>query len=154
MPNKFLYRFRSHSNDLITRTYDVANTTAVADWTGFGVEIDKWVVPSTGAGGGFFDEEGPDDGLAASSPLAQKDLSAIIELLDSVTGSTYIRRLPMPNLSKAADGSSNPAFTVQNGVTVFNPDHADYATFKSEIETHLISDNGNACTLQRIYIEE
>lgn len=154
MPDQFVYLFRSHSNDLIRRSYNVSGLSLPADWTGFGAEIDKWVATGAGAGGGFYDEQQPDDGMAALTPLAQKDLSAIMELRDDVTGGTYIRRLPMPNLAKADDVGANPAYVVVNGVTVFNPLHADYITFKTEIETHLISDNGNAVTLQRIYIEE
>lgn len=154
MADKFRFYFRSHSNDLITRDYPVNGAATAANWSGVGAEIDKWVATGAGSGGGFYDEQTADDGLAASTPLAQKDLSAVVELRDNVTGGTYIRRIPMPDLSKADDVGTNPAYVVQNGVTVFNPAHADYATLVTQIETHFISDNGNAVTVQRIYIEE
>jgi hypothetical protein len=37
----------------------------------------------------------------------------------------------MPNLTKAADGTGNPASYRRCDLTIANPDHEDYATLKA-----------------------
>lgn len=96
----------------------------------------------------------PPSGGSAISPIAQKTTQLIIEMQDTGTGGSYYERIPMPNLAKAADGGSNPAWVSSGGLTVANTAHADYATFKSAIEAVYVSPNGNAGTLQKAYIEE
>lgn len=153
MANKFIAAWRDFDGDRQEVSFDVSGATVVADFTGFFSAMDAWGIGS-GAGGGFYDEESVDGGLSASSPLAQSRSQAIIEVIDTVNGRAYRKRLPFPDLSKADDGGTNPAFTVSGGLTVFNPVHADYATLQTEVETHCLSPNGNPVTLARVYIEE
>ncbi len=153
MPNKFIAAWRDFDNDRQQVSYDVSAATTVADFTGFMVALEAWLCGASG-GGGFFDEESVDGGVPASTPVAQSKSQAIIEVIDTVNSKPYKYRAPFPDLTKAADVGTNPAFAVSGGLTVFNPDHADYATLETEIETHLLSPNGNPVTLSRIYIEE
>lgn len=153
MPSKFIFAYRDFDGDRQQFSLDVAEGTAVANWTTMGAEFDKWVV-GLGAGGGFFDEEAVDPGGSSSNPLAQLSIQGIIEYTDTVTGGVYTQRFPMPDLAKANDVGTNPAYIISGGLTVFNPSHADYATLVAAIEADAISPNGNAVTVNRIYIEE
>jgi len=145
--------WRDFDGDRQQVSYDVAGTSTAVDFTGFVSELEKWNV-GLGAGGGFYDDQALDPGGSASNPLAQNSLQAIIEMTDAVTGGVYTKRLPMPDLAKADDVGTNPAFIQSGGLTVFNPAHVDYGTLKTELETHMISPNGNAVTINRVYIEE
>lgn len=93
----------------------------------------------------------------ASSPIAQAKLRIIAEGKDSVTGTVYRFPIPMPDTGKANSGS-DPAWIAvgqgSNSLTLMNPAHADYDTFKTAFETSVRSPNGNAVTLVRGYIEE
>lgn len=94
----------------------------------------------------------------ATSPLAQGKLRMILEGQDALTGTIYRYSLPMPDLGKAADVGTNPAWVAvgqgQNSLTVANPDHADYATLKTAFEAIVATQNENGVTLARAYIEE
>lgn len=118
------------------------------------VELDKWTAGGEG-GYGFFEQLTVDSGVKATSPIAQRSTQAIVEMLDSVNGRTYITRIPMPNLAKANDAQTppQPAFSVTDGKTIFNPLHTDYALLVASM-TAFASPEGNAVTIQRIYIEE
>lgn len=93
----------------------------------------------------------------ASSPIAQAKLRLIIEGEDAVTGSIYRFPITMPDLAKADDGV-DPAWIAvgqgSNSLTVMNPDHAAYATFKTQFELTAQSPNGNDVLMVRGYIEE
>jgi len=94
----------------------------------------------------------------ATSPIAQGNLRLIMEGQDALTGVIYRFPLPMPDLSKAADGGADPAWIAvgqgSQSLTVANPAHADYATLKTAFEAAVRSPNDNAVTLVRAYIEE
>lgn len=93
----------------------------------------------------------------ASSPVAQAKLRLIIEGADAVTGTVYRFPIPMPDLSKISDGTDDAFIAVgqgTNSLTVMNPLHTDYGTFKTAFETAVRSPNGNAVTMVRGYIEE
>lgn len=154
MPNKFIFAQRDFDRDRQEVSIPVVDAATVADYTTWAAAVDPWVAGSQG-GGGFFDEEFADAGVAAASPIAQSKLQAIMEVQDTVTGSVYSHRIPFPDMGKAADGGGNAAFVVQGGLTVLNPAHADYAQLQTVIETFQASKIGNnPVTLQRIYIEE
>lgn len=153
--NKYFIAWRDFDNDRQEVSYDVLDTADVASWTGFAAATDSWLCGAS-AGGGFYDDQAPDLGVPSPTPIAQSASQAIIEMVDTVNGRTYRKRLPFPDMAKADDAQvpPQPAFVVSGGLTIFNPDHTDYATIKSEIETNLASPVGNPVTLSRIYIEE
>lgn len=94
---------------------------------------------------------------AASSPVAQGSTQAIFEVEETTSGNIYKERLPMPDLTMADDGA-NPAWIKQGqgtgSITVFNPDHANWAVIKAAYDAVGVSPNGITATLQRIYIED
>lgn len=94
---------------------------------------------------------------SATSPVAQGSTQAIFETEETSTGNIYKERLPMPDLTMADDGSSNPAWIKQGigsgSITVFNPAHANWATLKTAYDAVGVSPNGFAATLVRVYIE-
>lgn len=93
----------------------------------------------------------------ASSPVAQGNLRIICEGQDVVTFSIYRYPIPMPDLSKAASGGEEAWIALgqgQDSLTVMNPLHPDYATFKTAFEATVKSPNGNDVTFVRGYIEE
>lgn len=93
----------------------------------------------------------------ASSPVAQGNLRLIVEGQDNVTFSIYKFPLPMPDLSKLSDGTDEAWVAVgqgTNSLTVMNPLHTDYGTFKTAFEATVRSPNGNPVTMVRGYIEE
>lgn len=94
----------------------------------------------------------------ALSPIAQKKTQMILVTKDSVTGVSYIERIPMPNLAMSPDADTDPAFVVtgvgKNKVTAFNPDHATYISLKAAYDAIGRSPTGNATTLTMAYVEE
>jgi hypothetical protein len=95
---------------------------------------------------------------SANTPIAQSSTQAIFEVKDTVTETIYKERLPFPDLAMADDGSSNPAWiSVGQGsgsLTVFNTDHANWATLKAAYDAVGVTPNGNTAELVRVYIEE
>lgn len=96
-------------------------------------------------------------GNGATSPLAQSGVYAYIVMRDNVNGRTYKERIPMPDLGKAVDVSSNTAWQSEtdssgNTVAVANPLHADYASLKAALEAAYVSPNGNTAQLVRVYV--
>ncbi len=120
-------------------------------------EMDKW---SAGNPDGHVDEDeiAVPNGNSASSPVAQESTQGILEMKDAVTGQIYRERLPQVDTAKADDGTPDSAWTttgqVANSLTVANPDHDDYATLVTAIEAVWESPNGNAGTLERLYVEK
>lgn len=94
----------------------------------------------------------------ATSPIAQGNLRLILEGQDALTGTIYRYPLPMPDLGKADDAGTDPAWIAvgqgQQSLTIANPDHADYATLKTAFEAIVNTQNENGVTLVRAYIEE
>lgn len=136
---------------------DVADAADFATWDGLQVtlrsQLTAWTIGRVRTQGYRIvtNEQLPG---AASSPVAQKSTQAIFEMQDDVTGSIYTERLPCADLTKAADGSSNPAWIASGGLTIINPAHAGWATLKAAVEAVWESPNGNSGILNRVYIEE
>ena len=103
----------------------------------------------------ILDDNGPGK---ATSPVAQGHIRVILEGQDTVNGQIYRYPIPMPALGKNPDAGTDPAWIAvgqgQNSLTVMNPDHADYATLKTQFESTVQSPNGNDVTLVRGYVEE
>lgn len=96
-------------------------------------------------------------GNGATSPLAQSGVYAYMLMKDNINGRTYRERIPMPDLGKAVDGSSNTAWVSEtdsggNSISVANSAHADYATLKAALEAAYVSPNGNTAILTRVYV--
>lgn len=157
MGDKLLFSWRDYDGDrqqVSLDAYEGADLQAV--YTSLKAELDKWT-KGADAGGGFFEELTADAGVSASSPIAQSRSQAIVEYSDTVTGrGGYITRIPFPALDKADDAQTppRPAFVAAGGVTIFNPEHTDYAALETQIQNSMLSPNGNAVDVTRIYIEE
>ena len=153
MANQFIGRYRDYDNDVKQTSINLIGTADRDDAILLGVELNKW---SRGAEGGqyFKDELLGDNGVAATSPIAQGAMRIIFEMTDSVSGRAYKETLPMPTLDKANDGDSKKPFIVSGGLTMLNPAHADYITTKAQLDANWQSPEGNAGTLSRAYIEE
>lgn len=153
MPNKFIGGYRDFDNDRIQTSVNLQGSADAADATAIGLNFNAW---SAGREGGqfFLDEILSDTGLAATSPEAQGALRIVLEMVDDVSGRAYKEFIPMPSLSKADDGTSNPAYVVSGGLTMLNPLHADYIAMKTALEAAWQSPEGNTGVLSRGYIEE
>lgn len=94
----------------------------------------------------------------ATSPIAQGNMRLILEGQDALTGTIYRYPLPMPDLGKADDAGTDPAWIAvgqgQQSLTIANPAHADYDTLKTAFENIVNTQNENGVTLVRAYIEE
>jgi len=94
----------------------------------------------------------------ATSPIAQGNIRLILEGQDALTGTIYRYPLPMPDLGKAPDAGTDPAWIAvgqgNQSLTIANPAHADYDTLKTAFENIISTQNENGVTLVRAYIEE
>lgn len=156
MPDKVIFAWRDYDNDKQQISIDMLEgADLAAEASAIKTELDKWLVGAD-AGGGYFEETYADGGVAATSPIAQSRSQAIVEYRDNVTGGSYTKRLPFPNLGKADDGQlpPEPAFIAAGGVTIFNPEHTDYPLLTAVLENAAISPKGNNMSVVRIYIEE
>lgn len=120
-------------------------------------EMNKW---SAGLPDGHIDENeitAPVGGSSAN-PVAQESVQLIVEMVDSVTGGVYRERIPQAYLDKADDGGADAAWVVTgqgaNSLTIANSEHEDYPTTLAAFEAVWESPNGNAGTLNRMYIEK
>ncbi len=120
-------------------------------------EIVKW---SAGSPDGHTDQNvitAPDGG-ASSNPVAQEAVQGIMEMKDAVTGQIYRERIPQAATDKADDGGADPAWTTEgqgaNSLTVANQDHDDYVALAVAMDAAWESPNGNAGTLEKLYIEK
>lgn len=155
MPDKIIFAWRDYDNDRQQVSYDFLEATDfTAKAPALKTELDKWTIGGEG-GYGYFEQLVEDGDSPATSPIAQRSTQAIVECLDTVNGRTYTYRIPMPDLTKVADGQfpPQPAFTVTDGKTMFNPLHTDFALLVTAFDG-MQSPVGNAVTIQRIYIEE
>lgn len=153
MPNKIIFATRDFDNDKQSSSINLIDTTVVANASTLLVGLRSWDMGSIG--GAFFQETiEADSEQPSASPFAQGALQAIVEMVDSVNGRSYRERIPIPDLSKADDGGTNPAWIVSGGLTVANPAHADYALLQDPLELYWESPEGNQGTLARVYIEE
>jgi hypothetical protein len=156
MADRLVFAWRDYDNDRQQITLDMTEATDLgAEYASIKTELDKWLIGAD-AGGGYYEELTADAKAAASSPIAQSASQAICEYRDTVTGGTYTKRFPFPDLTKADDGQIPPekAFLAAGGVTIFNPDHTDYPLLVAALENAWQSPNGNFIQVVRVYIEE
>lgn len=140
---------------------DVAEQTTYAAFTAANAllyqEINKWSAGREHSADHIvlLEDNGPGK---AALPIAQGNLRLIIEGEDDTTHQVYRFPIPMPDLAKAADGGADSAWIAQgqgsNSLTVMNPAHADYATFKTQFEATVKSPTGHGVLMVRGYIEE
>jgi len=153
MANQFIGRYRDFDNDAKQSSVDLIPAATVTEAAQLGVNFNAW---SAGQEGGqyFKDEIQSDAGTAAASPEAQGALRIVLEMVDDVSSRVYKEFIPIPSLSKADDGGTNPAWIVSGGLTTMNPAHADYISLKSVMDANWQSPEGNTGELSRGYIEE
>jgi len=148
--------FRDYGGDVVSTGIPVQVTADGAERQAVVDQLQLWSIGQ---------DDGADDvselearvGNGATSPAAQSGLYAYIAMRDNVNGRTYKERLPMPDLAKAVDVSSNVAWLTEtdssgNSVTYANPAHAAYVTLKAALEAAYVSPAGNTATLSRIYV--
>lgn len=159
MTNQMQLKWNDYDGDLKTSSFGVRDesyatqaakldtlTTALEAW-GIGrlhTRNDVREVVSNGPG-------------SAISPVAQGALTAIFEVEDLTTGIIYREKLPMPDLTKIADGANAAWIKTgqgSNSLTIANPDHAGYASLKTAYDAVGVSQEGNNTSLRRVYIEE
>lgn len=160
---KFVYAQDDFDGDLKTVSYDTGDVTIEGGFTTWTGKMDALQAGLVLWGRGrehrvehsiIKEDNGPGK---ATSPIAQGNLRMIMEGQDVITGTIYKFPLPMPDLSKASDGTDDAWIAVgqgQQSLTVANPLHTDYATLKTAFEAICKSPAGNAVDLVRAYIEE
>jgi hypothetical protein len=164
MPAQLRFIKDDFDGDSKTVSWDVQDPTEQGSYAAFTAanallyqEINKWSAGRDHAADHVIvlDENGPG---RAALPIAQGNLRLIVEGQDTVNGQVYRFPIPMPDLAKAADGGSDPAWLAigqgSNSLTVMNPDHTDYGTFKTQFEATVKSPNDNPVVMVRGYIEE
>ena len=148
--------FRDHGNQPVSTGIPVQSIAIQAEKEAIRNELIKWSIGEDD-GADEVNEMYPRIGVGSTSPLAQSGLYAYVVMRDNITGDDYRERLPMPDLAKAVDVSSNTAWLSETdssgkSTTVGNPLHADYQALKSALESAYVSPNGNTATMTRIYV--
>lgn len=160
---KFSYGQDDFDGDLKTVSYDTGDITVEGGYVAWKAKMDALhaAVALWARGREHrieYTEVVEDNGPGkATSPIAQGNLRLIMEGQDVVTGVIYKFPLPMPDLSKASDGTDDAWIAVGQGsqsLTIANPLHTDYGTLKTNFEAICKSPGGNAVELVRAYIEE
>lgn len=157
MSDKVRRSWRDYDGTRQTTSIAVDGGATPAERATLSAQMNLW---SAGDPDGHIDENeitAPTGG-SSSNPVAQEAVQAILEMKDAVTGQIYRERVPQAYLDKADDATPDPAWTVTGqgaqSLTVGNPNHDDYATLVTAIEAVWESPNGNAGTLERMYIEK
>jgi len=157
MSDKVRRSFRDFDGTRQTTSIAVDSGASPAERATLSAEMNKW---SAGSPDGHIDENeitAPTGG-ASTNAVAQESVQGILEMKDAVTGQIYRERIPQAYLDKADDGGTDAAWTVvgqgANSLTVANPLHEDYPTLLAAIEAVWESPNGNAGTLERMYVEK
>lgn len=161
---KFVYGQDDFDGDLKTVSYDTMDVTLAggfATWTtkmnALQTALALWAVGREHRVEHtiIVEDNGPGK---ATSPIAQGSLRLILEGQDTLTGTIYRYPLPMPDLGKADDAGTDPAWIAvgqgSQSLTIANPAHADYATLQAAFEAIVMTVNENGVTLARAYIEE
>lgn len=164
MPAKLSFVKDDFDGDSKTASWAVLDPTEQGSYAAFTAanallyqEINKWSAGRDHSADHIvlLEDNGPGK---AATPIAQGNLRLIVEGQDVVNGQVYRFPIPMPDLAKAADAGTDPAWLAigqgSNSLTVMNADHADYATFKTQFEATVKSPNDNAVVMVRGYIEE
>ena len=157
MSDKVRRSYRDYDGTRQTTSIAVDSGATPAERATLSAQMNLW---SAGLPDGHIDENeitAPVGG-SATSPVAQESTQGILEMKDAVTGQIYRERIPQINTNKADDGGSDPAWTTTgqgaNSLTVASSAHEDYPTLKTAIEAVWESPNGNAGTLERLYVEK
>lgn len=165
MPNTgFRYALQDFDGDVKSTTWETKDVTIAGGFAAWQTKMDALQAALILWGIGrearvehviVVEDNGPGK---ASSPIAQGNLRLILEGQDALTGTIYRYPLPMPDLSKAVDAGTDPAWIAvgqgQQSLTIANPAHADYDVLKAAFEDIVNTQNENGVTLVRAYIEE
>jgi hypothetical protein len=160
MPNQFRVVYDDFDGDAKTTSIAVRDepySTQAAKLDTFAVQLDLWAGGRNHRVDHILNvvDNGPG---RATSPVAQGSTTAVLEIQDTVTGIIYREKLPMPNLVRGNDVGGNSAWIAvgqgQNSLTIMNPEHAGWATFKAAYDAIGVSAEGNDAVLVRAYIEE
>lgn len=164
MPAQLRFSKDDFDGDTKTVSWDVLDPTEQASYAAFTAanallyqEINKWSVGRDHSADHIILLEDNGPGKAAT-PIAQGNLRLIIEGQDTVNGQVYRYPIPMPDLGKAADAGTDPAWIAvgqgSSSLTVMNPLHSDFTGLKTQFEATVKSPNGNSLIMVRGYIEE
>jgi len=165
MPNTgFRYVLQDFDGDVKSTTWETKDVTVAGGFAAWQTKLNAlqsalilWGIGREARVEHIIVEEDNGPGKA-TSPIAQGGTRLILEGQDALTGTIYRYPLPMPDLGKADDAGSDPAWIAvgqgQQSLTIANPDHADYATLKTAFEAIVNTQNENGVTLVRAYIEE
>lgn len=157
MSDQVIVYLRDFDNDVVSTGIPTASAATPAQRQDVVDAIQIWSIGANDGADAKTQIE-PRVGSAATTSLAQGGEYAYMEFKDSVTGTIFRERLPMPDLGKADDIEGDPAWVSQgsgsSSLTVMNTAHADYATLKANLEAAYESPNGNSGTLERVYIPD
>lgn len=157
MPHQVTRSFRDFDSTRQTTSIAVASDATAGQRLAIGNALNLW---SAGNPDGHVDnyEITAPSGNASTNPVAQESVQVIIEMKDAVTGTIYRERIPQAALDKAVDVDTDAAWTVTgqggNSLTIANPEHVDFSILKNALDAKWISPNGNAGTMERMYIEK
>jgi len=160
MPNQLRVGYDDFDGDLKTTSIavrDEAYATQAAKLATLTTQIDLWSSGRAHRVDHILNQADNGPGKA-SSPVAQGSLALILEVQDTVTGVIYREKVPMPNLSRANDAGGDAAWLAvgqgSNSLTIINPAHSGWDTFKTAYDAVGVSPEGNDTELIRAYIEE
>jgi len=164
MPAQLRFAKDDFDGDTKTVSWEVLDPTEQASYAAFTAanallyqEINKWSAGRDHSADHIvlLEDNGPGK---AATPIAQGNLRLIIEGQDTVNGQVYRYPIPMPDLAKAADAGTDPAWIAvgqgASSLTVMNSLHSDYTGLKTQFEATVKSPNGNSLIMVRGYIEE
>lgn len=157
MSDKVRRSYRDFDGTRQTTSIAVDSGATAGERATLSAQLNLW---SAGAPDGHIDENEitAPTGAASTNSVAQESTQGILEMKDATTGQIYRERIPQINTGKADDATPDPAWTTTgqgaNSLTVANPDHDDYPTLVTAIEAVWESPNGNAGTLERLFVEK
>lgn len=157
MPHQVTRSFRDFDGTRQTTSFAIASDATPGQRLAIANALNLW---SAGEPDGHIDQYEIDapTGNASTNPVAQESVQVIVEMKDSVTGTIYRERIPQAYLDKAVDVDTDDAWTVTgqggNSLTIANSEHVDYNILKNALDAKWISPNGNAGTMERMYIEK
>jgi len=159
VPNQLRLKYNDYDGDSKTTSFGVRDesyATQAAKLDTLTTQLEAWAIGRLQERDDIrrVVENGPG---SAISPVAQGALTAIFEVQDLTTGIVYREKLPMPDLTKVADGADEAWIKVgqgSNSLTIANPDHAGWTTLKTAYDAVGVSPEGNNTALVRVYIEE
>lgn len=157
MAHQVTRSFRDFDSTRQTTSFAVASDASAGERVAIANALNLW---SAGEPDGHIDqyEISAPSGVASSNPVAQESVQVIVEMKDTTTGTIYRERIPQAYLDKAVDADTDAAWTITgqggNSLTIANSAHTDYNILKNALDAKWISPNGNAGTMERMYIEK